>query len=1398
MRPSATAPRDGISFLCAWQVNFAKARFHATTELICLMKMSARHYTIGGERVCAPTLKKMMERGEVGADALMHEPASSDQDAAFSRSAKEIMEGYENSMRAARDSVCGCPGWVAFKELPTFDEGTPCWCWMFCGDRQGPFSLRELRTWIQNSEFPSEGMVFHMDRPGCYIRLHDACFYFGLNELASKWIDFDSQHSGGAVTGGKDVKDRPLHGGGASASERRCEQQPPPGPSGGASKGAAEMFDAVKFIKSLPQPRCPGRLENRHAGSVASTSTFERDGKKGPAEDGASGSGEGPHRMPWPQRHATRASVEGCEASAKEAAKHAMKLDAEPAISNGDISGIRTANGELSGPKRKPEQNGQPVCTAPWNVMADEQKHMNGCILAQDTTSLKLKTPSRPRSAPSQLQRLLPENASPQKLVKSPDRNVLRRQELGNSQPMGNSEEGTDAQYCKRSVQVLKRKLDASSQMECSPQRWHAKLAKMEGRPTSKEHWRQGLGWEEDKPSRAGSTVGGFTRAAKFDSIKACMAADEEAHAPDCVAPLPQADRQLDGKGRPGTMGLSDQQPRDGADATQPKEQPKTEVLSYPGFTKPSGKRKFGVTRRRSLASPSRLSGAAALSTSSAEMGRKSMAKNNRLNGFSTGSKNERQLLKSPPASDRQDRCRRRLVRSGDMPSGCSIKPAASQSERSQGNWRSTRGERAGDRFQASCMHLDVQMGNVTVVAPDESQTPGKVRGLQGTRTRENASKGQLGGGKSCRPSPQGPGSSHTPYVELDVTVGEVATQEASLVDGGDRCQGADAQSSASESSEEPPADIYWLMVRLEGVVSSFKDSNLAKETVVSTPHGCIGQKPVETKESLLGPPDGMECAARSSQDQEADEKAVIATFCVEQNGTVAVKFEAQDNRMSTPKRLAACTGGSPGMENVPAINPCLLDGTSIGVQHGGVAIAADEPGESIPTALGDDAIIGKAENQTDGEGGSQRPNFSIQAKDGRLGHLQNVPAYTPLLAHQESSDLRDAPSSLATSTLRCKKNSTSRALSASQDANQTASTVTATCSGSISVGTVAQSQTNDRRQASSSQGHRSPKKLPFRETIVAQKGGGAQLSEGEDSDCLSDVVLAQRVPREKRPVLKGSMVQRITVEKVKKAKKRTATGKGKKVHIAPDSVSRQASDTELQDTHAKRAKLTCSRGKSVAMLRKALAKMKRMKQTTVMLPHETHAEGRPSKDQGAPTTMKRSRALRNETRQMARSELMSDAVKWKNIKARSCFKNLRMGMSGVHSRGVFATEIIEPEMFVIEYTGVLIRASVAEIREKRYESEGRDSSYLFRLDDEWVVDATDTGGIARFINHSCEPNCYTKIITVEGQKKIAIYSRCTIRPGEELFYDYKFDYESEDKRVVCNCGAKTCRGYMN
>lgn len=153
-----------------------------------------------------------------------------------------------------------------------------------------------------------------------------------------------------------------------------------------------------------------------------------------------------------------------------------------------------------------------------------------------------------------------------------------------------------------------------------------------------------------------------------------------------------------------------------------------------------------------------------------------------------------------------------------------------------------------------------------------------------------------------------------------------------------------------------------------------------------------------------------------------------------------------------------------------------------------------------------------------------------------------------------------------------------------------------------------------------------------------------------------------------------------------------------------------------------------------------------------------------------------------------------ADLLKATQLKARK--KRLRFQRSKIHDWGLVALEPIEAEDFVIEYVGELIRPRISDIRERHYEKMGIGSSYLFRLDDGYVVDATKRGGIARFINHSCEPNCYTKVITVEGQKKIFVYAKRHIAAGEEITYNYKFPLE--EKKIPCNCGSRRCRGSMN
>uniref|UniRef100_A0A0E0RJY7 [histone H3]-lysine(4) N-trimethyltransferase n=1 Tax=Oryza rufipogon TaxID=4529 RepID=A0A0E0RJY7_ORYRU len=124
-----------------------------------------------------------------------------------------------------------------------------------------------------------------------------------------------------------------------------------------------------------------------------------------------------------------------------------------------------------------------------------------------------------------------------------------------------------------------------------------------------------------------------------------------------------------------------------------------------------------------------------------------------------------------------------------------------------------------------------------------------------------------------------------------------------------------------------------------------------------------------------------------------------------------------------------------------------------------------------------------------------------------------------------------------------------------------------------------------------------------------------------------------------------------------------------------------------------------------------------------------------------------------------------------KIMQSKSRKKRLRFQRSKIHEWGLVALESIDAEDFVIEYVGELIRRQVSDIREDQYEKSGIGSSYLFRLDDDYVVDATKRGGLARFINHSCDPNCYTKVITVEGQKKIVIYAKRRKKDSMPLWF---------------------------
>ncbi|KAK6914387.1 hypothetical protein RJ641_021708 [Dillenia turbinata] len=141
--------------------------------------------------------------------------------------------------------------------------------------------------------------------------------------------------------------------------------------------------------------------------------------------------------------------------------------------------------------------------------------------------------------------------------------------------------------------------------------------------------------------------------------------------------------------------------------------------------------------------------------------------------------------------------------------------------------------------------------------------------------------------------------------------------------------------------------------------------------------------------------------------------------------------------------------------------------------------------------------------------------------------------------------------------------------------------------------------------------------------------------------------------------------------------------------------------------------------------------------------------------------------------------------------------KRLTFGKSGIHGFGIFAKHQHRAGDMVIEYTGELVRPSIADRRESLiYNSLVGAGTYMFRIDDERVIDATRAGSIAHLINHSCEPNCYSRVISVDGDEHIIIFAKRDIKQWEELTYDYRFF--SIDERLACYCGFPRCRGVVN
>jgi hypothetical protein len=134
---------------------------------------------------------------------------------------------------------------------------------------------------------------------------------------------------------------------------------------------------------------------------------------------------------------------------------------------------------------------------------------------------------------------------------------------------------------------------------------------------------------------------------------------------------------------------------------------------------------------------------------------------------------------------------------------------------------------------------------------------------------------------------------------------------------------------------------------------------------------------------------------------------------------------------------------------------------------------------------------------------------------------------------------------------------------------------------------------------------------------------------------------------------------------------------------------------------------------------------------------------------------------------------------------------------SKIHGTGVFARKAIAKGTRLVEYAGA--RLSHAEA-DRRYENKAYDDNhtFLFTVDSRTVIDGGDGGSDARFINHSCAPNCETVI----ENKRVYVETIRPIGKGDEICYDYMIERDASDPPDIdvifaCRCGAPNCRGSM-
>ncbi|KAI9244516.1 hypothetical protein EDC94DRAFT_530853, partial [Helicostylum pulchrum] len=127
---------------------------------------------------------------------------------------------------------------------------------------------------------------------------------------------------------------------------------------------------------------------------------------------------------------------------------------------------------------------------------------------------------------------------------------------------------------------------------------------------------------------------------------------------------------------------------------------------------------------------------------------------------------------------------------------------------------------------------------------------------------------------------------------------------------------------------------------------------------------------------------------------------------------------------------------------------------------------------------------------------------------------------------------------------------------------------------------------------------------------------------------------------------------------------------------------------------------------------------------------------------------------------------------------------------------GLRALTDLPSNCFIMEYIGEVIPQTEFIRRTREYDAEGFKHYYFMTLKNDEIIDATKRGCLARFMNHSCNPNCVTQKWVIGKKMRIGIFTSRTIKAGEELTFDYKFERYGAIAQK-CYCGEPNCKGYI-